>query len=73
MTVAGEGRAPAYRHIIELAGRYGVGEKELETMIDEVGAAVERWVEFARVAGVRGAVSTEMSRRLAIVRFGCKG
>ncbi|MCI5141568.1 MAG: type II toxin-antitoxin system HipA family toxin, partial [Candidatus Electrothrix sp. ATG1] len=45
------GRVPAYRHVAELAGRYGVAEKELEMMFDEVAAAVERWPEFARVAG----------------------
>ncbi|MCI5150999.1 MAG: HipA domain-containing protein, partial [Candidatus Electrothrix sp. MAN1_4] len=73
MTVAGEGRAPAYRHIAELAGQYGVAEKELGVMIDEVAAAVERWPEFAGVAGVRGAVSARVSRRLAAVRFGGKG
>ena len=54
MTVAGEGRDPVYRHVVELTGQYGVGEKELEEMFDEVVAAVERWPEFARVAGVRG-------------------
>ena len=69
MTVAGEGRTPEYRHVVELAGRYGVAEKELEMMLDEVAAAVERWPEFALVAGVRGTVSARISRRLAGVRF----
>ncbi|XOF35001.1 MAG: hypothetical protein ACL93V_06845 [Candidatus Electrothrix sp. YB6] len=72
MTVAGEGRAPGYRHVVELAGQYGVAEKELEMMLDEVATAVERWPEFARVAGVREVVSARISRRLAAVRFGCK-
>ncbi len=70
MTVAGEGRAPAYRQVAELAGQYGVAENELEMMIDEVVAAVERWSEFARV---RGVVSAKISRRLAVVRLGRKG
>lgn len=69
MTVAGEGRAPAYRQVVELAGRYGVAEKEVEVMFDEVAAAVERWPEFARVAGVREAMSAKISRRLAAVRL----
>lgn len=73
MTVAGEGRAPAYRQVVELAGQYGVAEKEVEVMLDEVAAAVERWPEFARVAGVRGAVSARIFRRLGGVRFGRKG
>ncbi len=42
-------------------------------MLDEVAAAVERWLEFARVAGVRGVVSSRISRRMVAVRFGCKG
>ncbi len=73
MTVAGEGRVPAYRQVAELAGQFGVAEKELEMMLDEVVAAVERWPEFARVAGVRGVVSARISRRLAVVRLSrCK-
>ncbi|MCI5210222.1 MAG: hypothetical protein D3910_15840 [Candidatus Electrothrix sp. ATG2] len=61
------GRAPAYRQVVELTGRYGVAEKELEVMFGEVTAAVERWPEFARIAGVRGVVSARISRRLAAV------
>jgi serine/threonine-protein kinase HipA len=72
-TVAGEGRVPAYRQVAELAGRYGVAENELEMMIDEVAAAVERWPEFARVARIRGVVSARISRRLAGVGFGGRG
>lgn len=71
MTVAGEGRAPVYRQVVELAGQFGVAEKELEVMLmfGEVAAAVERWPEFARVAGVRGEISARISRRLAGMRF----
>ncbi len=65
MTVAGEGRAPGYRQVTELAGQYDVAEKELEMMIDEVVAAVERWPEFAQAAGVRGVVSARISRRFS--------
>ncbi|CAK8725147.1 hypothetical protein KKHLCK_15980 [Candidatus Electrothrix laxa] len=72
-TVAGEGRDPRYRHVVELAGQYGVGEKEVGVMFDEVGAAVERWPEFAWVAGVRGVVSAQIFRRLAGVGLGGKG
>ena len=53
--------------------RLGVAENELEMMIDEVAVAVERWPEFARVAGVREAVSARISRRLAGVCFERKG
>ena len=65
--------APAYRHVVELAGRYGVAEKEVEMMLDEVVTAVERWPEFARVAGVRVVVSARISRRLSAVGFERKG
>jgi hypothetical protein len=51
-----------YSRPVNNTGRYGVAEKELEMMLDEVVAAVERWPEFARVAGVRGAVRTAISR-----------
>ncbi|CAK8717315.1 hypothetical protein GMJAKD_06535 [Candidatus Electrothrix aarhusensis] len=73
MTVAGEGRAPACRQVAALAGQHGVAENELEMMIDEVAAAVERWLEFAGVVGVRGVVGARISRRLVGVRFGCNG
>ncbi|WP_446011161.1 hypothetical protein [Candidatus Electrothrix sp.] len=42
-------------------------------IIDEVAAAVKRWPEFARVAGVREVVSAQIFQRLAGVRFGGKG
>lgn len=64
------------RQVAALAGQHGVAENELEMMIDEVAAAVERWLEFAGVVGVvgvRGVVGARISRRLVGVRFGCNG
>ena len=72
-TVAGEGRAPAYSHIAELAEQYAVAEKELEKMFTEVTSAVERWPAFAQTAGVRTVVSAKISRRLNAVHFKRKG
>ena len=72
-TVAGEGRAPAYSHIAELAEQYAVAEKELEKMFTEVASAVERWPAFAQTAGVRTVVSAKISRRLNAVHFKRKG
>ncbi|XCN73643.1 MAG: hypothetical protein Q3M24_02500 [Candidatus Electrothrix aestuarii] len=69
MIVTGAGRAPAYRHVVELAGEYGVAEKEVEVILDEVAAAVERWSEFAQAAGVRGAVSANISRQFDAIRL----
>lgn len=51
-TVAGEGRAPAKNHFEKLAKLYGISEKELEGIIDNVAEAVGRWPEFAEKAGV---------------------
>lgn len=73
MTVAGEGRVPVYRHVVELARQYGVAEKKLEAMFDEVAAAVDRWLEFARVAGVRGVVSAKIFRWLGAICFDRRG
>jgi serine/threonine-protein kinase HipA len=53
MTVAGEGRAPARRHLLQLAAPAGLSDHDAESILDGVAAAVARWRAHARRAGVR--------------------
>ncbi|MGB3221684.1 MAG: type II toxin-antitoxin system HipA family toxin [Desulforhopalus sp.] len=53
-TVAGEGRAPGLRHFALLAKQYDISQKDMESMSEQVTAAVKRWPEFADTAGVSG-------------------
>ena len=59
MTVAGEGRAPARNHLLQLAGPAGLSSREAESILDEVTSAAARWRAHAREAGV-GARTAKM-------------
>ena len=52
MTVAGEGRAPARRHLQQLADLAGILSQEAQAVLDEVASAVAHWRDHARLAGV---------------------
>jgi serine/threonine-protein kinase HipA len=52
MTVAGEGRAPARRHLLQLAAPPGISESDAESILDEVASAAARWRVQARETGV---------------------
>lgn len=52
MTVAGEGRAPARSHLLQLAGPAGISESEVDEILEQVAAAAARWRIHAREAGV---------------------
>lgn len=52
MTVAGEGRSPARRHLLQLAAPAGIADREAESILDGVAAAAARWRSHARDAGV---------------------
>jgi serine/threonine-protein kinase HipA len=52
MTVAGEGRAPARRHLLQLADLAGLAGSEASSILDEVAGAVARWRGHAGEAGV---------------------
>jgi len=64
MTVAGESRSPSEEQFRQVGEVVGVGGQELETIVAEVRAAVGRWDEFARVAGVGSNVGREIGDRL---------
>jgi serine/threonine-protein kinase HipA len=52
MTVAGEGRAPARRHLLHLAAPAGISDRDAEAILEEVASAAARWRVHARRTGV---------------------
>ena len=52
MTVAGEGRAPARRHLLQLAAPAGISDRDAESILGDVAAAAAQWRVHAREAGV---------------------
>lgn len=52
MTIAGEGRVPGRRHLLQLASPAGISDYEAESILDTVAAAAARWRIHAREAGV---------------------
>ncbi len=65
MTVAGEGRAPARGHLLQLAGPAGVTALEAEPILAEVASAVSRWRVHARQVDVGEASTATIERALA--------
>ncbi len=52
MSVAGEGRSPGKKQIHALGKLTGLSQKKMNTIIDQVISAVEKWSEFASQSGV---------------------
>jgi serine/threonine-protein kinase HipA len=52
MTVAGEGRAPARSHLLQLAAPAGIAIREAQSILDGVAAAAAEWSTHFRQAGV---------------------
>jgi serine/threonine-protein kinase HipA len=65
MTVNGEGRAPGIRHLLALAEAREVTKDEALAILDAVRAAVSRWPDFAKMAGLPAARTKAIGRILA--------
>lgn len=52
MTIAGEGRAPARRHLLQLAAPAGIADRDADSILEEVASAAARWRIHARQARV---------------------
>jgi serine/threonine-protein kinase HipA len=52
MTIAGEGRAPTRRHLLQPAAPAGITDREADSILDGVVAAADRWRTHAREAEV---------------------
>ena len=61
-TIAGEGRAPGRKHLLQLAGPVGIAEEDAESILGEVSEAVSGWREEAGLVGV-GDESTKAVER----------
>ena len=64
MTVAGEGAAPTREHVLAVAKQADVGVKEISAIMDEVNAAIARFIPFADEAGCTKRRAAEISRQL---------
>lgn len=51
LDIDGEGRKPTRKNVENLGLKHGLGAKAIEAMVEEVGAAVGDWREFAKEAG----------------------
>jgi serine/threonine-protein kinase HipA len=52
LEIDGEGRKPARAHVDALASRHGLSAKLVNTIVDDVRAAIADWGRFAKFAGV---------------------
>lgn len=63
-TLAGEGRSPRRSHMLHLAERVGVSERDAVAIIDEVRSAVSHWSRHAAWADVSKASSKRIAQLL---------
>ena len=66
MTFAGEGKKPEHSHMLRLAERAGVSEREAIAIIDEVHSAVSHWSRHAARAGVAEASIERIAQSLSL-------
>jgi serine/threonine-protein kinase HipA len=64
MTVAGEGRAPSRRHVMQLATEAGIDDEDAEQIVADVAAAARRWPVHAREAGVSARSTRAIQRAI---------
>ncbi len=64
MTVQGEGKSPSLEQMTAVALEADISPREYEAILEEVRAAIGRWPEFARSAGVSATVREEISSLL---------
>lgn len=60
LDVEGEGRNPTREQVVTLGRRHGLAKPLIDTIVDEVRAAVAEWPRFANEAGVSRASRTEI-------------
>ncbi len=72
MTVAGEGRYPDRSHILQLARRADMSQREAEHIIDEARSAVCCWPNHAAKAGVSTAGIERIAKSLSEIDRTCR-
>jgi serine/threonine-protein kinase HipA len=68
LTIAGEGARPTEQHLRAAGKAAGVPRDALENGINQVRSAVDRWPEFASLAGVSAKMSALIDRSISGVR-----
>jgi serine/threonine-protein kinase HipA len=61
LDIEGEGRNPTRTHVLRLGARHSLNAKAVAVMVEEVRAAVARWLAFAELAGVTKASAKEIA------------
>ena len=64
-TIAGEGREPGDKHLLELAEHFGI--KKANEILDQVKIAISRWHEFAKIANVSEESNKIISKALKLI------
>jgi serine/threonine-protein kinase HipA len=52
MTIAGEGKNPGLKHILQISAAHGIKKRRAETIIDEVKTAIITWPDLADQVGL---------------------
>ena len=68
MTIAGEGKNPAFEHIRLVGEEFQIREKDVIEITEKVMEALENWKEFAREAGIPEPVSDRIQGRFISVK-----
>jgi serine/threonine-protein kinase HipA len=63
--IAGEGRAPGRRHLLQLAAPAGISDSEAEAILDAVASAATRWRSHARETGVGAKSAKRIDKAVA--------
>ncbi|UAJ12442.1 type II toxin-antitoxin system HipA family toxin [Glacieibacterium megasporae] len=66
LAVDGEGRKPTRANMIAEGRSVGLAARKLETIVDEVAAAVERWPDFALTAGMTSVRSKQIEEAIGL-------
>lgn len=68
MSILGEGREPGATHCLELARSSGIKAGDATAVLDEVGAAVGRWHEFADEARLARKAALRLGKTFVTLR-----
>ncbi|HUU02972.1 MAG TPA: type II toxin-antitoxin system HipA family toxin [Myxococcota bacterium] len=65
MTIAGEGRNPDLKHIMQISSAHGIKRRKAQATIEEVKTAVKAWPDFAHQAGLPTDTADSLSNRFS--------
>jgi len=68
MTVAGEGRSPTLKHILQVAERAGISNATAKCIVDDVANVTREWPYFAHHASLPSRQTETLQRKLHTLR-----